>query len=181
MIHVIIVLTGGMGVSERDKRNSLNDILLKSNQILEECNQYVVTRIEKEEVKKLPGINQVEKIFDFQADFFSVHYREYVLLKGYEDRMFFETENEEYYQKHLVCLQNCRKSLTDAIATGIEDGTIRKGLELRQEAALLEGAFGSVLRSECEKIDTESGDTQKDMKRMLKKCVQMSMLYLKNE
>lgn len=165
----------------KEEVDSLDDILRKANRILEDCSCYVSERMEEEEIENLTGIEQVEKIFDYQADFFTVHHAEYVRLKGYEDRLFFETDKEEFYHKHLVCLQNCRKALIEAIQNGIEDRTIRKGLEPKQEAAVLEGAFGSVLRSECEKLKGEEQEHSRKMKKLLKECVRMSMVYLRNE
>ncbi|MGN0484387.1 MAG: hypothetical protein ACI4HI_12635 [Lachnospiraceae bacterium] len=165
---------------EKD-RQDMNDVLQKANRILEDCSAYMTERMEDEQIDTLSGIRQVERIFDFQSEFFIVHHEAYVRLKKYEDMLFLETDQREYYQNHLQCLQNCRASLVKAIACGVEDGSIRKEIDPKQEAAVLEGAFGSVLRSECEKLSVSDAKTEQNVDQILSECVQMSMEYLRND
>ena len=160
--------------------DAMDEILRKANKIVTDCNEYMAERIAQEEIDRLSGIQQVERILEFEAEYYLIHYSDYLLLREYEDTLFFEAKQEENYLEHLRCVQDCRRFLIHALQIGLEDKTIHGALEPQQEAAVLAGSFGSVLRSECEKMQKQESVSQQEMAKMLRDCIKMTLKYLEN-
>lgn len=168
------------GMSMLKEIDAMDEILRKANKIVTDCNKYMAERIAEEEIDQLSGIEQVERILAFEAEYYLVHDSEYLLLREYEDMLFFEAKQEENYLEHLRCVQECRRFLIHALRKGMEDKTIHGVLEPQQEAAVLAGSFGSVLRSECEKIQKQGKISQQEITKKRCDCIEMSTRYLRS-
>lgn len=159
---------------------NIEEMLARADAILEACSRYVNEHFRKIKSCRLNGIQRAYRIFRLQAEYFIVHHTEYMQLKELEDRLFFESEHEEYYSRYLEAKQSHRKLLVEAIEAGLKDGTIKSALDPKQEAAIWDGAFTAVLQSECEKLEVSDQVVGSEILKVIHERVGMSIRLLQN-